>query len=226
MRYTFALEDFVMLKRAMIAAVVSVFVSAPAAAQRIEVSGLFGWTISDGVDGQNVPAPDGRIYNRADPKDSAGWGFSVGGLITDQFEAGFLFHQQMSKLVVKGTTETELGDMSVNTYHGYFGLNFGEADSKARPYVLFGLGATNYGQVDFTALGEARSTSGETQFSTTMGAGIKYFMSPRFGIRAGMHWTPTYIKSDPGGWWCGCYLVGDAQYSNQLHFVGGVTARF
>jgi hypothetical protein len=44
-----------------------------------------------------------------------------------------------------------------------------------------------------------------------------------------MHWTPTYIKSDPGGWWCGyygCYLVGDAQYSNQLHFVGGVTARF
>jgi hypothetical protein len=45
-----------------------------------------------------------------------------------------------------------------------------------------------------------------------------------------MRWTPTYIKTDAAGWWCdpfwGCYLVGNAQYSNQFTFEGGVTFRF
>ena len=40
----------------------------------------------------------------------------------------------------------------------------------------------------------------------------------------------TYIKSNPAGYWCdpyfGCWAVGDAQYSNQLEFAGGVTLRF
>jgi len=45
-----------------------------------------------------------------------------------------------------------------------------------------------------------------------------------------VRWTPTYIKSDAAGWWCdpywGCYLVGNAQYSNQFDINGGVTFRF
>ena len=73
-------------------------------------------------------------------------------------------------------------------------------------------------------------TGGETQFSTTWGAGVKLFPAPNFGVRFGMQWTPTYIKSDPGGYWCdpywGCYMVGDAQYSHQFQFNGGVTFRF
>jgi hypothetical protein len=43
-------------------------------------------------------------------------------------------------------------------------------------------------------------------------------------------WTPTYIKSDAEGWWCdpywGCYVVGDAQYSNQFELSGGIVLRF
>jgi len=39
-----------------------------------------------------------------------------------------------------------------------------------------------------------------------------------------------YIKSDAEGYWCdpywGCYVVGDAQYSNQFGFSGGITLRF
>jgi hypothetical protein len=45
-----------------------------------------------------------------------------------------------------------------------------------------------------------------------------------------MRWVPTYIKSDAAGWWCdpfwGCYVVGSAQYANQLDFSGGITLRF
>ena len=46
------------------------------------------------------------------------------------------------------------------------------------------------------------------------------------GVRA----TPAYIKSDAAGYWCdpywGCYLVGNAQYANQIELNGGITFRF
>ena len=56
------------------------------------------------------------------------------------------------------------------------------------------------------------------------------YPSPNLGVRFGARWTPTYIKSDAAGWWCdpwwGCYVVGDAQYSNQFELSGGVAFRF
>jgi hypothetical protein len=196
----------------------------------VEISGLFGWTLSDGVTGDPVVASDGNVYDEIGNKDSASWGFGVGFLPTDQFEFGFLYNRQMSTLEIKGTADTEIGDIDVDSYHGYFGYNFGDRSAAARPYVLIGLGATHYGSVPFTFAGVARETNTQTQFSTTWGAGVKFFPAPNFGVRVGVHWTPTYIKSDPGGWWCdpfwGCYVVGDAQYSNQFNFNGGVTARF
>jgi hypothetical protein len=118
----------------------------------------------------------------------------------------------------------------IDGYHAFFAYHVGEPEAKVRPYILFGLGATHYGGFSFTAPGGTTQTSsGETQFSGTFGAGIKAYASPAVGFQAGMQWTPTYIKSDPAGYWCGyygCYVVGNAQYSNQFEFVGGVTFRF
>jgi hypothetical protein len=197
---------------------------------KVEVSGIFGWTLSDGVTGDALKAPDGNTYNAVDLKDSFNWGLMFGVMASDNFEVGFMFNQQPSKLRLEGSANRELGDMSINSYHGYFAYNFGDADAKMRPYILGGLGATNYGAVNYTnAAGQAGSTSGETQFSTTWGAGVKFYPSPRVGLRFGLRWTPTYIKSDPGGWWCGywgCYMTSNAQYANQFDFSGGVTVRF
>lgn len=203
----------------------------PAMAQgKVEVSGLFGWTLSDGVTGDAYKAPDGNTYNAVDLKDSFNWGLMFGVMANDNFEVGFMFNQQLSALGLEGTQNRELGDMTINSYHGYFAYNFGDADARLRPYILGGIGATNYGAVSYTnAAGQPGSTSGETQFSTTWGAGVKFYPSPRLGLRFGMRWTPTYIKSDPAGWWCGywgCYVIGDAQYANQFDFSGGVTIRF
>lgn len=206
---------------------------APAFAQshKMEVSGFFGWSLSDGVDGNAVLAGNGQIYDKIEPKDSGIYGFSVGALLGEGAEVGFLFSQQPSTLMVSGTSDLELGDMKINTYHGYFAYNFGEVDAKTRPFVFIGLGATNYGSVDVTTPGgRAFTTGGETQFSTTWGAGAKIYPSSNVGIRVAATWTPTYIKTDSAGWWCdpywGCYLVGNAQYSSQFHFTGGVLVRF
>jgi opacity protein-like surface antigen len=214
-----------------LAALFSLFMSSSAYAQKVEVSGIFGWTLSDGVTGQAVLAGDGQLYDTIDIKDSASWGLSFGFNATENVEVGFLFGQQMSTLAVEGTRTRDVGDLTVSTYHPYVAFNAGDVDSTIRPYVMFGLGATNYGPVSFTgANGQARETGGETQFSTTWGAGVKLFPSPNVGVRFGAQWTPTYIKTDAAGWWCdpywGCYVVGDAQYSNQFQFNGGITFRF
>ena len=66
------------------------------------MSGIFGWSLSDGVTFDDVLAQDGNLYNEVDLKDSFSWGFSVGVLTSEQVEVGFLYNQQMSELQVKG----------------------------------------------------------------------------------------------------------------------------
>lgn len=213
-------------------AIVSLLMVSPALAQekRVEVSVLMGWTFADGVDGQSVVTPSG-VFDRVDPKDSFKWGLGLGFLTTEHAEVGFLFGQQMTTLQAGGTSTVDIGDSTIDTYHGYFGYNWGDPAGKVRPYALAGLGATHYSGVDFKrANGQTGTIGSETQFSTTFGAGVKFFPSPSVGGRVGIQWTPTYIKSDAAGYWCdpywGCYLVGDAQYSNQWDISGGITFRF
>jgi outer membrane protein with beta-barrel domain len=206
--------------------------AAPAMAQVQGEVGIFaGWVLQDGVSGNSFAVPGVGVFDRIDPKDSFGWGFDVGVLFGEGGEVGFIFSNQPSKLTVGGTSTIEVGDMKVNTYHGYFAYNWGGHDGKVRPYLMGGFGATTYGDVSYTSpAGRTGTISGETRYSSTWGGGVKVYPSPKVGFRAGMRWTPAYIKSDAAGWWCdpywGCYLVGNAQYANLLDFTGGVTFRF
>jgi opacity protein-like surface antigen len=189
--------------------------------QRVELGATAGWTFSDGV---NVGAIDDSPI-RVDPKDAFSWGLRLGFNVTPNVEIGGLFNLQKTDLEASGIVNLSI-PQSVYNYHGYLAYNFGDPDATVRPYVLGGLGATQYGSLD-TAVGEI---GGETQFSTTWALGLKMFPSPNFGIRLEGRWTPTYIKSDPEGYWCdpywGCYTVGDAEYSNQYELSGGIILRF
>ena len=140
-----------MFKKSLAMAAVAVLVTVgPAAAQKVEVSGLFGWTLSDGVEGDAVLAGDGNLYDTVDLKDSASWGLAVGFNATDNVEVGFLFGQQMSELEISGTATRNVGDVNINTYHPYVAYNAGAPDARVRPYFLIGFGATNYSNVEFT----------------------------------------------------------------------------
>lgn len=207
-------------------------VAEPLTAQdaRVELSASAGWTLSDGVTFNGVIGGDGNVYNEIGPKDSVSFNATIGFHVTPQVEIGFLWARQQSKLEALGTTTREIGDQNIDNYHGYVAYNFGEPDAKARFYVLGGAGATKYGSIAYQVGGFSGETSGETQFSTTWGAGVKLYPGKNFGIKLGARWTPTYIKSDSEGWWCdpywGCYVVSDAQYANQFEFSGGITLRF
>jgi opacity protein-like surface antigen len=221
----------IMLRKSTLLTALAVLLSAaPAFSQdtRFEAGAFFGWTFADGADGNGVLAQDGNFYNRIDPKDSIKWGLNFGYLATEQAEVGFQFSRQNSKLTVGGTNTRDVGDMGILNYHGYVSYNFGEADTKVRPYVLIGAGATHFPSVPIPAT--QFQTPSNTKFSTTWGTGVKFHLSPKFGLRVGAQWTPVYLKSDANGWWCdpwyGCYVVGDAQYSNQLDILGGVVFKF
>jgi opacity protein-like surface antigen len=212
-----------MIRKTILTAMAVALAAATASAQdaRVEISGTSGWTFSDGV---NVGTLDNAPV-RVDPKDAFSWGARIGFLVTENVEVGGLFNLQSTDLEASGLVNRSIGQKIYN-YHGYFAYNFGEADAQVRPYILGGLGATQYGSLA-TAQGDI---GGETQFSTTWAAGVKVFPSPNFGIRLEARWTPTYIKSDPEGYWCdpywGCYTVSEAEFSNQYELSGGIIIRF
>jgi len=201
---------------------------------KFEATALFGWSFEDGVSGQPVTTLAGTC-DRIDPKDAGMFGLGLGFHFSDNAEVGFQWSRVSSKLLAGGTSFTgtsdfEIGDLSVLNYHGYLGYNFFAADAKFRPFLYGGLGATHFGSVDFNTPFRTGTIDGNTQFSTTWGAGVKYYPSPKVGLRFTTSWTPTYIKSDAAGWWCdpfwGCYLLGDPQYSNQINLTGGISFRF
>jgi opacity protein-like surface antigen len=226
-------EKVVMVRKMMIGALMLVALASTAWAQtpKVEITGLIGYTLSDGVSGEPYKAGNGQTYDRVDPEDSVMYGFSLGFFLSPSAEIGFMWRRQPTELTVSGTSSAKLSDINIDGYHGYGAFYFGDPEAKARPYVMGGIGATRYGDVSWTQTGGVqKSVNGNTQFSTTWGAGLKVNASPNVGMKFGVQWTPTYIKSDAAGWWCdpwwGCYVVGNAQYSNQFEFVGGLSFRF
>jgi len=198
---------------------------------RIELSAIAGYTASDGVTGSPVLAGDGNIYDSVDPRSSFSFSLAGGYYVTPNVLIEGMWDRQYSSLDLNGTNSRGLGNFNIDNVHALVAYHFGDMHAKLRPYLGGGLGWTNYGTLDFTGVtGEPRSIDGQSRFSTKWEAGVKAAASHNLAIRAGVTFTPTYVKSDATGWWCdpywGCYVTGDAQYSNQWGFGGGLSFRF
>jgi opacity protein-like surface antigen len=222
-----------MLKKVLVSMFLVLAVTSAAWAQtpKVEITGIFGYTLADGVSGDPYKAGNGQTYDRVDPKDSMNFGLSIGFFLSPSAEIGFLWRRQPTTLQISGTAVTDLADTNIEGYHGYGAYYFGDPEAKVHPYIMAGLGMTHYGGISFTkSSGQTSTISSNSQFSTTWGAGVKVNASPNVGVKFGLQWTPTYIKSDAEGWWCdpwwGCYVVGNSQYSNQFEFNGGIAFPF
>ncbi len=206
--------------------------------KRFELIIDLGYTASNGVN-TNTDIGGGQIVDRITPKSGFSYGGTFNAFLSEAISGGFQFSQQNSKLEgrIVGGSKEEFADMTVANYHGIFTFHFADEDSPMRPFFLAGIGATNYrasnprDPVNLPSPGTGEVES-RTRFSTTWGGGIKIFPNESIGFLAQMRWTPTYIKTDPGGYWCSpfwpwqCWIVGDDQYSHQGEFSGGVVFRF
>jgi len=218
--------------RRIAAVVVGIWVlAAPLSAQRFEVSFNAGYTTSEGVhfDPRLIA---GVLYDEVDVKDGGSFSLTAGFYASPNALIEFMYARQSSEFTARGAaTELSVSDINIDNYHVNFVYNWGESDAKLRPYAFVGLGATNYSPSGSVKIpGVQGELNGNSQFSTTWGAGVKYYVAPSVGLKAGVRWTPTYIKSDPAGYWCdpfyGCWLLSDPDYSHQFEFSGGITFRF
>jgi len=220
----------VMVRRIVAGLLFVLVASAPLGAQRVEVSFAAGYTASEGVTVQDR-AIVGVVYNKADVVSGGAFNFTFGVNVTPQAQIEFLYGRQSSKLRGTGPgADLDFANMHVDNYHVNFVYNWGEEDSKVRPFAFGGVGATYYGFGDILLTGVSGKIDGNTQFSTDWGAGVKFYLSKNVGIKGMARWTPTYIKSTSGGYWCdpfyGCWLVGNPDYSHQFETSGGITFRF
>jgi hypothetical protein len=209
------------------------FAAIPARAQRAEASFDIGYTASNGITGASTHIIAGQPYTDLDVTSGVAWGFTVGAFFNPHMEVEFLFDRQSSTFEVSSPSPSlKVADLAVYNYHGAFVYNWGAPGARVRPFAFGGLGATHYapGDLAITPIIPGKtSIDSATKFSTTWGGGVKVYAGP-VGVRIAGRWTPTYIQSNASGYWCdpwyGCWVVGDAQYSQQFEFSGGVTFRF
>ena len=210
--------------------------SVPVLAQEtgIEVSPMFGYTFSEGIDFDPVDLGDGTFANKLTPTRGFTWGFLGDYLVSEQIGVGFPFTDQKGTLEVGlvGGGKRNLTDMNVRNYHGIFTYNLGDAG--VRPFFFGGLGATQYSPDDILIASPLAgdAVDGTTKFSTTWGAGVKIYVTDHVGFSLKGRWTPTYINSNPDGIFCspffpfGCWVASEANYANQGEFTAGVIFRF
>jgi hypothetical protein len=211
--------------------------AAPASAQRAEASVEVGYTASNGITGASTHIVNGQAYTDLDITSGFSWGFTAGAFFNPHMEVEFLFSRQTSTFQASNPApDQKLSDMAVYNYHGIFEYNWGPPGAKMRPFAFGGLGATHYAPGSLAIAPPVVSPTGRTtidsatKFSTTWGGGVKFYPGKALGVRIAGRWTPTYIQSNANGYWCdpwyGCWVTGNAEYSQQFEFSGGVTVRF
>ncbi len=206
-----------------------VAVAAPAGAQaRFELSGLGGFTFSEGISGDPITTPNGT-FTGIQVKNGGSFGFSFAVMTENGGEVGFQWRRELSTLGVRGIPSFDIGDMNLDNYHVYFAINT-MREAKVHPYISIGFGATDYGAVGYSTANGSGEINGPVKFSFKAGVGIKTWANESVGFRAGINWTPTYITSKDAGWWCdpvwGCYMTSESKYSHQLEMSGGIVFRF
>jgi outer membrane protein W len=193
------------------AAVFLLGLSASASAQSWEMSGMAGRTQSASVDKQ---APE---LTGLDVRGGFTFGIQAARFFTPHWGAELLWTEQASALSLETRDgSADLFSMTVRQLHGNVVWQFAAADSRLRPFVFTGLGATFLSGDDLQS---------ETKLSFGLGGGVKYFPWQTVGIRGHVRYKPTLLNDDDAGRFCDPF--GFCQgVLQQVEFVVGAVIRF
>jgi hypothetical protein len=170
----------------------------PAFAQiRYEASIMGGYTFAEGVEGQAVVIPGEGTFNKIQVNSGGAFSVSFGVVGHNGAEVGFIYSRQMSSLGLSGTNVKDLGDMNIDSYHGYIRLQL-HARWHVPPVRVHRLRATDYGPVNFTRFnGQPGTIAGPVRYSTTVGFGVKVLgdRAPRLPRRHDLHADVHHVRS-------------------------------
>ena len=197
------------------------FFSASAVAQNVEITGLVGGQINGGLDLSTT------LFHRIEVGNGVNYGLTAGYLLGDHYGIEFQWNKNNAGTTAQplnGGNSIKVFNMTQNQYMGNFVFHFVDREPNIRPFAFFGLGASDLSP-------DRKGVRGTTKFAFSLGAGAKMKMSKHLGLRGQLKWSPTYITTTQGGYWCdpfwgGCWAVGNDHYLHEFDIGGGITFRF
>lgn len=202
------------LALALVALAAAVAVAGPAAGQdrsgTVELTpfggGSFGGTLNTWL------APGSNAH--VDVGDAGTFGFHVGYNFSRYAAVEFGWAHAQAGLYTGPSgafaPRQRVGDFDTDAFevNGVFGFTRG----KVVPYFTVG------GGVNSMRLKSAGTSSSEARFVGNLGLGIKFWVTPRFGIRIEGRGRSTYVGS---GQDCGSYYCRDSYYNDSNWYTSG-----
>jgi len=189
-----------------------------ATALTFEIAPFGGYRIGGGYDVENAP------FNEVKVEPEITYGLAVGMEFDEKYHLEIMWSREETEISGSGgifPSEQTLFGVKVDQYHLNGVYHWGTSESRIRPFVLFGLGATHLNPVP--------DLDGVLRFSFCLGGGVKLYLGKHLGFRFQGRWIPTYVDSDsalfcalPGS----CVVVTSGEFAHQAEFTGGLILGF
>ena len=208
-------------ERTLYAVIAVLWISDPLGAQnrsdpdrlQVELTPLVGYRTS--MSFTTDPGVDG-VTSEFVFRNSPAHGFAVGFRSHDEDVVEFRWSRQDTRigvigpLVAPGSERVIVNQFHLDCSHEYV---LDEWPVWARPYIMASVGATH--------ISSTTNLATVTRFSFGLGAGIKFFPSPRIGFKVQAEWLPLWISQKAKAFCSGGCVV---RFSGQLASQGEVTA--
>jgi outer membrane protein W len=206
------------------AAAVFLFAAVSAKAQgKFELDPFVGYETSASYPVSLSSGSTGDPIDNLRVNGSTAFGTFIDYNLSENFQAEFMWNRNNTSF----DAHDEILGSYVSAYHSiidqyqFGGLYlFRTSDHKLRPYVAASLGFTHSENGD--------DTPSRTDFSYSLGGGVKYYATRHVGLRADLRYLPTYGSSS-NELYCGpfgCYYANVSHFLNRGSFTGGIIFKF
>jgi len=208
-------------KKVALSALIVLFLLTSAFSQNVELTGYVGGQVNGGLDLST------SLFRRIEVENSMNYGLSAGYLVGEHYGVEFQWNHSKADTLAQpagGGSDIKVFALNQDQYMGNFLFHFTDREAKLRPFAFFGLGASHLSP-------DRSGVDSTTRFAFSLGGGAKYNISKHFALRGQAKWSPTYITTTDGGYWCdpfwgGCWVVGNDHYLHEFDITGGITFRF
>jgi len=150
--------------------------------------------------------------------------------ISENFQAEFMWNRNNTSYSARDTlTNTYFKAFNSDVDQFQFGglYMFRNSDHRLRPYVAASVGFTHDDNSNLA--GVVGASSSRTEFSYSLGGGVKYYVTRHLGFRGDIRYLPTYGSSSYNSYcdpFFGCYTAKSPNFLNRGSFTGGVIIHF